>query len=245
MSRRVFHLPLILPLFFLISSCASLRTVETGPDYRLEKGRFKSSAGEKLDYYLLSLNPENSQEQFPLLLAIHGAGGDGRGMVQSWKEAALKHRVMILAPTRRYDYGDYSGRSEVFYELIEKIKRERPVSAKGIYLSGTSAGAVVARQLLIQNPTSWDGVIFIASPASLRESWPEKVRDAQKFPPLLYAHGLEDPMFSYLMVLKDIRLLKWKGVSVDLIMDPAAKHEQRKEWNDMILGWIEEKMDAR
>ena len=202
------------------------------------QGKFQTKSG-ALPYHLSHFEVAGRGEKFFLLLALHGRGGNGGEYLKIWKAEADRRRIMILAPTEvPRERTEYKKFVQQFYDLVESIAREYPVDRKRIYVAGVSSGALTARWLAVERPALWKGVILVASPS--HERWTSEVKP-KNFPPVLFVHGAKDEQFPLQEIIEHVKILKGKGVVVDLLEYPEAGHEQRPEWTSEIFNWVEKK----
>ena len=181
-----------------------------------------------LSYHLLTFKPERTTQRFPLILAFHGTGDEGRKYLEVWKKEALGNRVFVLAPEITFI------NNEVFYQWLDRIIDRYPIDRKKIFLAGVSSGALTARWMMLERPSFWKGVIFVASPD---DGWVEKL-DLRNFPSLLFVHGGRDKQYSLRRISGLVESLRRSGVDAQLIADSKAGHEHRPEWNARIFEWI-------
>lgn len=151
---------------------------------------------------------------------------------------------MLLSPTRQRGYNNTPGDLMIFFELVEKIKRQYPIETEKIYLAGNSSGGLIARWLLVNHPSFWKAVVLISAPS--RESWTSKIgTPSVNFPPVLFVHGDKDDQFPIEEVIRHVEILKSKGISASLLHYPDVGHEQKMEWSKEIFGWIQRIGDRR
>jgi len=184
---------------------------------------------------LSTFKPTRKGQRFPLLLALHGRGGNGRDYLDVWKDEADRRHVMVLAPTRTRGYSDEADDMVAFYRLVEEIVRQYPVARDKIFLAGDSSGALVARWLVLSNPGGWKKVVFVSSPPF--EQW-EDLPDGGRLPPILYVHGVADNQFKIEEIAGSVETLRRRAFEAKLISYSDAGHEHRPEWNREIFDWL-------
>ena len=156
--------------------------------------------------------------------------------LEVWEEEAKGRRVMVLAPDLSSAVRNGTMDLKLLYELVDEIASRFPVDKERMILAGVSAGALIARRMLIDRPSyKWKAVIFIASPD---DPWPSYV-DVKSFPSVLFVHGAYDDQFKLENIKQSVMSLKEKGVDTELIQDPEGGHEHNEEWNKEIFDWIE------
>jgi poly(3-hydroxybutyrate) depolymerase len=91
--------------------------------------------------------PERDKDAppMPLLVALHGAGGDGLGQIQAWLPVARANKIILLAPNIDnspqawdvlYDHPEW------IRDAIDSLGQSYPVDKHRLYLWGYSAGCM-------------------------------------------------------------------------------------------------------
>lgn len=190
---------------------------------------------ETIPYSLTTFAPNFPGERFPLLLALHAQGMDGRDYLDIWKGEADRRRIMVLAPTRRRSFANSPRNREIFYRLIDEVASQHPIDRKEVFLAGVSSGALIARWLLIDRPSLWKGVFFIAYPSL--EPWTDRADSG--FPPIVYAYGERDSQVDREQLLRQAGVLQKKGIRTKIFVFPDAGHEHQPPWNRELFEWME------
>jgi len=184
-----------------------------------------------VESYVLMPEPQRKGEHFPLLLALHGRGGNGRAYLEIWRKEASQRRWMILAPS--YENPDFD--LDAIDALLIQVKRDYPVDSARIYLEGVSAGGFISQLLVKQNPSAWKAAVFVAAPPFEAPGH----QTSAGYPPLLFVHGEKDAQFRFEDVLTRVGALKKEGIEAEVFRYPDAAHEHRPEWNGAIFDWLE------
>jgi polyhydroxybutyrate depolymerase len=131
--------------------------------------------------YLLHLPPSRGAGQpIPLLLVLHGAGGQGAGMEQhtGLTDPATQRGYAVVYPDgmeRRWNDGRGNGAThddvEFIRLLLDSLGRELAVDPKRIYAAGISNGAGLAYRLACDLGGTFAAVAPVAGalPAALEE----------------------------------------------------------------------------
>lgn len=239
--RRVFALFAGFSFLLLTStSCIDqVKSVVLGEGILVE-GEFRPAGpltpeADILPFHLLHFRTQEPGRRYPLLLALHGSGDNGRNYIQIWQAAVEKEKIIVLAPTRPRGYENNPKDLHAFYALVDQIVSQYPVDPERLYLAGVSSGALVASWLAARNPGRWRELILIASAPS--PEWVQNLKP-EKFPPILFVHGHHDEQFNFEQILLEAEELRGKGFQVGVIGDPSAGHTHKEEWNEAILKWI-------
>jgi phospholipase/carboxylesterase len=141
---------------------------------------------------ILQLPTTTSQAPFPLLVLLHGAGGNGEGMLRRLGAAADEAGVAVLAPDSRDATWDAVragfGRDVMFLDrALERAFATMSVDPARIAVGGFSDGATYALSLGLINGDLFRRVIAF-SPGFLVDGPPHGK------PPLFISHGTTDPV---------------------------------------------------
>lgn len=189
---------------------------------------------ETVSYSVLAPQPQHSSDRFPLLFALHYAGGNSAEYLNLWKGEALRRKWIVVAPNHPEGYSNQAFEVEIFDRILQALMQTYSVDTQRIYIVGTSIGALGAQWILMNRRDRLKGAIFITSANSRRLSEEEKLPEG---PPLLFVHGTRDDLFPILQ--REVSLLKAKGVHASLVTIPDAGHEHKAEWSEKIFDWME------
>jgi polyhydroxybutyrate depolymerase len=155
-------------------------------------------------HYLLYL-PVNYDplKRIPLLLALHGGGGDARGMLRitqdGFNRLADENNFMVIYPDgfrRQWNDGRPIGRRQDVNDvgflgsLIDLIANSYSVDRKRVYVTGISNGGFMAYRLACDLPG------LIAGIAPVAALMPFDLKPTQPVATLIIA-GTDDPLIPY------------------------------------------------
>jgi polyhydroxybutyrate depolymerase len=144
----------------------------------------------------------DKNEPLPLLLVLHGAGGDGASISQitGFNELAEREGFIVVYPDAvggRWNYivptlftpgiDDMSFLSE----LVDAAIRDIPVDPERVYVAGYSNGGMMAYAMACHFPGKFAGVASVGS--TLPQSIAETCAD-DAFTAVLVVHGTLDPI---------------------------------------------------
>ena len=103
----------------------------------------------------------DSKNKYPLLLAMHGSGGNAQNQVLQWRGLADRFQFIVVAGTgkgteRGYGFSDAERQAELStlrYALIHL-----PIDSNRIFLGGTSRGGHLSWDLGLRFPDRWAGI---------------------------------------------------------------------------------------
>lgn len=92
---------------------------------------------------------------FPILILLHGNGGNGSGMLNEWKTLVTDH--ILIAPSgyrKSWNISDEASEApdvEMVSDLIDKLSGFENVDLQRIRIIGYSNGAALANRIFIEN----------------------------------------------------------------------------------------------
>jgi len=98
----------------------------------------------------------------PALLLIHGAGGNGSGMLSIWRSFAESHGIVLVAPTFPLDSEFETHVPQLFPALMDTVQRLANVDPKRLYVFGYSAGGYSTYDAAILTTTFRSAGVFAA-----------------------------------------------------------------------------------
>lgn len=131
---------------FLLAVAAEAQTHPAMAPEVLVKASIQAD-GERHSFDLFVPERDANTPPMPLLLALHGAGGDGAGQLQAWLPMARANKIILLAPNidnspqawdRLYDHPEW------IRDAIHSLCQTYPVDKRRLYLWGYSAGGMFA-----------------------------------------------------------------------------------------------------
>ncbi|QPJ60645.1 MAG: hypothetical protein G3M70_01575 [Candidatus Nitronauta litoralis] len=124
-------------------------------------------SGEKKYPFALFAPPMEKGKKYPLVIILHGAGGNGKSTLTRWVKR-LGDDFIIACPS--YPMGAWwSFRAEAMVlNLIQHLRLNYPIDANRVLLAGMSNGAVGAYMLGMFYPDYFAGVVPIAGTISER-----------------------------------------------------------------------------
>jgi predicted peptidase len=195
----------------------------------LEKKTYTGADGKTLPFRLLKPLNYNPKEQYPLVVFLHGAGERGDD-----NDKQLVHGVPeFLTPENRKDYPcfliapqcpegkkwvevDWSAESEIQPKgpsepmrltlgLIDQMRKDYPIDAKRIYVTGLSMGGFGAWDVIARRPDLFAAAVPICGGGD--ETTATKIAKI----PIWAFHGAKDPAVNVNRTRHMIAALKKAG----------------------------------
>jgi predicted esterase len=152
--------------------------------------------------------PIAPEQPAPLLLLLHGSGGDGDSLVREWRRAADTHGIILIAPNAAE---------------IDDASAHYHVDRSRLYLFGHSAGACWALQLVLLDPDLFAAVAVHAGLIPIEAHG--LIDQARGFTPIQIQVGTHDRFFPVSMVRTTVDKLASSGFQVELIEIPRHDHD--------------------
>ena len=143
-----------------------------GPRGRNEGEKVKSESK------LIMPKGKEDEEGLPLVVVLHGFGGNMNDSAKTWKKAASKAGAALLVlqgPFKmddgRFQWGhDIDTVEELVMNAIDKAVAEKKVDKKHIVIAGFSQGGQYAWALALRNADTFHGAIPVCGKAETRDS---------------------------------------------------------------------------
>lgn len=153
----------------------------------------------------------------PLLIALHGAGGDEAMFMDGYgagilKELAARHGMLVVTPRTELLIGN----AEALTEVIEAIGYDYEFDRSRVYLLGHSLGAMASGGLSSQKPGQIAAAVLIAGNG--------RFSPGRKPPPTLVLAGELDPLMKVADVEAGVAKAKEAGQPIELRVIKGRGH---------------------
>lgn len=184
---------------------------------------------------------------WPLIVALHGASGNGREYVWTWQRLAAEQGYLVLAPKStditwsvlqpHIDTASVTG-------AIDRILADYRIDRRRIFLTGLSDGATFSYLLAFLAPQYFAGVAPIAGELS-QVAEPLLRRREGREVPLLVVHGALDHIFPIETVRSTCELLRHLGYDIrfDELPDWGHAYPYRIH-RERVMPWFAERVAA-
>ena len=129
----------------LIVACVTVAHAADASAARRESFEY---SGINRTFYLFASESAGSGPA-PLLVLLHGSGGEGRDMVAAWQQLAASEGFVVVGPDAR-DRKAWQIRADgpaYVHQLVDAVEARHPIDRQRLYLFGHSGGAVYALTL--------------------------------------------------------------------------------------------------
>jgi poly(3-hydroxybutyrate) depolymerase len=184
--------------------------------------------GHQREYAVFLPNVRGPSTSMPLVVLLHGSGGDGRALVESWKDLASAEGFAIVGPTalNRREWSVPEDGPGFLYELVEILRRFHSIDCRRVYLFGHSAGGVFG---LYMGAAEADYFAAVAAHAAAFNGETDlSLLDvtSRKIPVLMIA-GTQDPVFPVERVRATAKELESRGFPLTLMALPGRGHDYK------------------
>jgi predicted esterase len=215
----------------LKEATSMLDTLEAGNDpFAARRGEFKKAYRSKIDstlqpYQVFVPAGYDKSKAFPLVIALHGMGGDENSYFQAYAQGAFKveaekHGYLVACPKGRKPASMYIGDAEKdVMDVIAEMRRDYNIDPDRIYLTGHSMGGYGTWSVAMNHPE----VFAALAPVSGGANNPAAMSKIAHIPQLV-VHGDTDPTVpverSRVMVAAGKKL----GAEIKYIEVPGGDH---------------------
>jgi poly(3-hydroxybutyrate) depolymerase len=179
--------------------------------------------GRDRTYYLLV--PDTAKPA-PLLVLLHGSGGNGLFLLERWKDVATREDIILLAPDSLHpDIGWdlHVDGPDFIRALVDAVATSHPVELRRLYVFGQSGGAVYTLTLAMLESEYFAAAALHAG--AWRRPAEYRVMDyARRKIPVAMFVGDKDEYFSVGSAQSTERILTQRGIPAELHLLPGRVH---------------------
>jgi predicted esterase len=186
---------------------------------------YRSAVDNSLQPYRLFIpSSYDGRKPYPLIMLLHGMGGDENSMFDSYGNGAFetlaeKHGYIVACPKGREATSMYRGPAEQdVLDVMADVRRAYKVDPDRIYLTGHSMGAYGTWSIAIDHPEIFAALAPISGGGDA-----SAVSKTAKIPQLV-THGDHDPTVSVESSRVMVEALKKAGAEVKYTEVPGGNH---------------------
>jgi phospholipase/carboxylesterase len=187
-----------------------------------------------------------SDRAWPLVMALHGGSGNGRGFLWSWLRDARTHGAILLAPTATGDTSNSKSTWALMGEdtdspnllrILDSVRSRWNVDAKKILLTGMSDGGTFC---YVSGLESASPFTHLAPVSATFHPLMAEMADADRLRglPIYLVHGRLDWMFPVQVARQTTQLLSAAGANVTYREIDDLSHTYPREVNAPMLAWL-------
>jgi len=177
---------------------------------------------------------------WPLVMALHGGAGNGRGFLWSWLRDARSHGAILVAPTALGDTWALQGPdadTPNLSRILELVRGRWNVDPGRLLLTGMSDGGTFSYVSGLEGGSPFTHLAPIS--AAFHPILAQMAdRDRLSGLPIHIVHGVLDWMFPVDMAREAQRFLSAAGAAVTYREIADLSHTYPRELNPEILAWL-------
>jgi predicted esterase len=189
---------------------------------------YRSAADQSLQPYRLYVPAGyDAKRKWPLVVALHGMGGDENSFFASYNNGEIKRIAetrgyIVVCPKGRGPASMYLGTAERdVLDVIKEVKREYAVDDDRVYLMGHSMGGYGSWSVAVNNPELFAAIAPISGGGNpLVVSKLKGIANV----PWIVIHGDKDPTVSVEESRKMVKAGKELGIEIKYIEVPGGDH---------------------
>ena len=178
----------------------------------------------------------------PLLLALHGMGGDAKQALATWLPEAQKHGWIVAAPEciigRGKGYGSLPEERAFALRTIAECVQRFAIDPNRIYMAGHSMGGHMSWDVGLTYPDRFAAVApFIGNANGTSQNYIQNISDV----PFYCVDGERDGGITKVnrLVADFVKTLKFPPGQFTYIEYPNRGHEQMQEEIPKVLAWMD------
>jgi phospholipase/carboxylesterase len=183
---------------------------------------------------------------WPLVMALHGGSGNGRGFLWSWLRDVRSHGAILVAPTATTDASNSKTTWALMGEdtdtpnllrILDSVRSRWNVDAQKMLLTGMSDGGTFC---YVSGLESASPFTHLAPVSATFHPLMAEMADADRLRglPIHLVHGKLDWMFPVQVARQTRQLLSAAGAAVTYCEIDDLSHTYPREINAPILAWL-------
>lgn len=177
---------------------------------------------------------------WPVVFALHGGGGHGRGSLWTWLRDARSHGAILVAPTsvgETWALSGPDGDTPNLQRILEVVSDAWTVDPDRLLLTGMSDGGTFSYVSGLEPASPFTHLAPVAAafhPMLAQMADPARIIGL----PIHVAHGALDWMFEVAMAREAHRALAQAGAAVTYVEIADLSHTYPRELNPALIRWL-------
>jgi poly(3-hydroxybutyrate) depolymerase len=204
-------------LLVLATGCAAARWP---PTMRSTSLAFRESTIRSLVFVPASYQ---ASRPLPVLLLLHGAGGEGGPMVLAWQRLADEQGILLVAPTLSLTAEQETHVPELLPAIVDSVRERWAVDERRVYVFGYSAGGYFAFDAAAFSASTFAAAAVFGATITKEYEWIAS-QPGKKAPVAIYL-GDRDRFWTLDDGRATARLLEEHGFPVRFVALPGQGHD--------------------
>ena len=203
-------------------------------------GHFDNAPGSRGGYSLYVPEYYTPDAAWPLVMALHGGSGNGRGFLWSWLRDARSHGAILVAPTAVGPTWALSGDdadTPNLLRILDEVRSGWSIDPQRMLMTGMSDGGTFSYVSGLEAGSPFTHLAPVSAafhPMLAQMADPERIHGL----PIHIAHGALDWMFDIDLAREARRALESAGADVTYRELDDLSHTYPREINPAILAWL-------
>jgi phospholipase/carboxylesterase len=215
------------------------RTLRAEPRDEAGVFHFENEFGARGGFSMYVPEYYSPDRAWPLVLALHGGSGHGRGFLWTWLRAARTHGAILISPTAVGETWALNGRdvdSPNLARMIEAAKAGWTIDESRVLMTGMSDGGTFSylAGLTSDLPLTHLAPVSAAFHPLMAQVAEERLKDL----PIYITHGALDWMFPIATARQAAKLFSAAGAKVVFREIENLSHTYPREESIAILEWL-------
>ena len=178
----------------------------------------------------------------PLVMALHGGSGNGRGFLWSWLREARSHGAILIAPTASGPTWALMGEdtdSPNLFRILEGVRTRWNVDPARLLMTGMSDGGTFC---YVSGLDAASPFTHLAPVSATFHPLMAEMADAERLQglPIHIVHGTLDWMFPVQVARQTAQALTAAGARVTYRELDDLSHTYPREMNAQLLAWMDD-----
>lgn len=213
------------------------------PGKIVERSARSDLDGEEFTYALQVPASYDPARSWPLLVTLHGTGGNGPDWIRTWARTAGATHVLVAPTTPKHTWAARQAHSYVLTALREALDLLN-IDADRVYLDGMSMGAGGAFRLAEHFPDRWAAIAPRCNVPDLRQkkdrTYVTMLAENYRMVPVYWVLGAKDEKIPIEMgraAKIDLEAARGELVYREF---PDGGHDWSLEKDEVVLDWLDQ-----
>ncbi|PCJ60495.1 MAG: hypothetical protein COA79_07930 [Planctomycetota bacterium] len=196
------------------------------------------------NHFYLYIPPNARGENVPLVVFLHGSGGNFKGYMWNWRKFAIANNCVVIAPSFGCGNWDNQGSKLLVQNAIDYCESNSTFKISKRYLIGLSNGGIGIHKLGVEMKNRFHGLALISPVMHSNTHSQSELIEAWKSRPILIIHGSNDLRITTNYIKRKSSQLKYGGINLQVNTIKDEDHflffSAWKETKFILAKWMTE-----